>query len=73
MAAEPLDELAVARQLFKDQPVGFPYEGFDLEELILPDGDDMGIPSDDEDVQEEETDFESGFGSVIGAGNLSAL
>jgi len=73
MAAEPLDELAVAKQLFKDQPVGFPYDGFDLEELILPDGDDMGIPSDDEDVQEEETDFESGFGSVIVVDNLPVV
>ncbi len=63
MAADPL---AVAQQLFRDQPPGFPYENFDLEELILPDGDDMGIPSDDEDVDEEEVETESGFGSVVG-------
>jgi translation initiation factor 3 subunit B len=73
MAAEPVDPLDVARQLFKDQPVGFPYEGFLVEELILPDGDDMGVPSEDEDVMEEETDFETGFGSVIGAGSVNGL
>lgn len=67
MAAEVIDQYDVARQLFKDQPAGFPYEGFDVEELILPDGEDMGIKSDDDDDEEEELESETGFGSVIGA------
>lgn len=64
--AEPIDEFEVARQLFRDQPAGFPYEGFDIEELILPEDDDMGIRSDDDDDEEEELETETGFGSVIG-------
>lgn len=56
--------LAVRR---RDQPPGFPFEGYDLEELILPDGDDMDIRSDDEASEEEEMETVSGFGSVIGA------
>jgi hypothetical protein len=51
----------------RDQPPGFPFEGYDLEELILPDGDDMGINSGDDASEEEEVEAESGFGSVIGA------
>lgn len=66
MAAEELDQYVVAQQMFKDQPPGFPFEGFDLEELILPDGDDMGFRSDDDDIDEEEIETETGFGSVIG-------
>eukprot|EP00877_Chromochloris_zofingiensis_P000044 jgi/Chrzof1/1003/Cz01g36140.t1 len=65
MAAEELDQYVVAQQMFKDQPPGFPFEGFDLEELILPDGDDMGFRSDDDDIDEEEIETETGFGSVI--------
>jgi hypothetical protein len=64
---EPVDPLEVARKLFRDQPAGFPFEGFDIEELILPEGEDFGVRSDDEDVGEEELETESGFGSVIGA------
>lgn len=52
--------------LCRDQPPGFPFEGYDLEELILPDGDDMGIRSDDDESEEEEVEAVSGFGSVIG-------
>jgi len=67
MAAADIDEYQVARQLFRDQPERFPFEGFDVEELILPDGEDFGIKSDDDDDEEEELETETGFGSVIGA------
>lgn len=66
-AAEEIDAFDVARKLFRDQPDGFPFDGFQLEELILPEDDDMGIRSDEEDDEEEELETESGFGSVIGA------
>ncbi|PNH05051.1 Eukaryotic translation initiation factor 3 subunit B [Tetrabaena socialis] len=62
--------LEVARDLFPDLPAGFPYEDFQLEELILPDGDDMGIHSDDDDVKEEDVQTQSGFGSCIVIQNL---
>jgi translation initiation factor 3 subunit B len=65
-AVTELDPLEVARSLFRDQPAGFPYENFDLEELILPEDDDMGIRSDDDEEEEEELETETGFGSVIG-------
>ncbi|KAF8067212.1 R1 [Scenedesmus sp. PABB004] len=65
MAAADIDPYEVAAKLFRDQPPGFPYEGFIKEELILPDGDDMGIKSDDGEDDEEELETETGFGSVI--------
>lgn len=54
------------QQQHRDQPPGFPFEGYDLEELILPDGDDMGVRSDEEPSEEGEVEAETGFGSVIG-------
>jgi translation initiation factor 3 subunit B len=63
---EPIDPLDVAAKLFKDQPKGFPFEGFDIEELILPEGEDFGIRSDDGVDDEEDLEAETGFGSVIG-------
>lgn len=63
--AELADPMDVARDLFPDMPPGFPYENFELEELILPSGDDMGIRSDEDDVKEEDVQTESGFGSVV--------
>lgn len=65
-AAEPIDRLAIARELFPEQPEGFPYENFDLPHLKMPEDDDMGIPSDDDDVDVEEVETETGFGSVVG-------
>lgn len=63
-----LDPFAVARELFPDMPPGFPFERFDLEELILPSGDDMGIRSEDDEVKEEDIQTQSGFGSCLGEG-----
>ena len=54
-------------KLFEGQPRGFPFEGFQLEDVMLPEDDDMGIPSEDEVDDEEELETETGFGSVIGA------
>ena len=33
---------------------------------MLPEGEDMGIPSDDDSIGEDEIETETGFGSVIG-------
>jgi hypothetical protein len=54
-------------KLYEGQPRGFPLEGFEVEDVMLPEDDDMGIPSEDEGDDEEEIESESGFGSVIGA------
>ena len=45
---------------------GFPFEGFHMEDVMLPEDDDMGIPSDDDEEDEEEIQTETGFGSVVG-------
>ena len=52
-------------KLYEGQPRGFPVGDFDVEDVMLPEGDDMDIPSDDEEV-EEEIVGESGFGSILG-------
>ncbi|PRW39159.1 Eukaryotic translation initiation factor 3 subunit B [Chlorella sorokiniana] len=58
-------------KMFEGQPRGFPFGDFDLEDVMLPEGEDMGIPSDtDEDGQEEEVNAESGFGNVLVVDNL---
>jgi hypothetical protein len=53
-------------KLFHGQPKGFPFGDFDLEDVMLPEDDDMGVPSDDEE-QEEVLQTETGFGNVLGA------
>lgn len=73
MAAADIDPLAIARDMFFEQPDGFPIEDFDIRDVQLPPGDDMGIKSDDDDVDEEEIETESGFGSVIVVGNLPVV
>ncbi|KIZ03095.1 Eukaryotic translation initiation factor 3 subunit B [Monoraphidium neglectum] len=70
---DAIDPLKLAAQLFRDQPAGFPFEGFDVEELILPDGDDMDIRSDEDESEEEELETASGFGSVIVVDNLPSV
>lgn len=52
-------------KLFEGQPRGFPFGDFDVMDVMLPEGDDMDIPSDDEE-EEEEVQTESGFGNIIG-------
>jgi hypothetical protein len=55
-------------KMFEGQPKGFPFDNFDMADVMLPEEDaDMGIPSEDDDDDEEEIEAESGFGSVIGA------
>ena len=59
---------AQIEKLFEGQPRGFPFGDFEVDDIMLPDGDDMDIPSDDDDAaDEEDIQAESGFGSVIGA------
>ena len=60
-------------KLFEGQPRGFPFEGFQLEDVMLPEDDNMGIPSEDEVDDEEELESETGFGSVIGAHGCRGL
>eukprot|EP00798_Chlamydomonas_sp_ICE-L_P008193 gene8193-1455_t len=64
---------AIAKELFPNQPGGFPLEEFDPQDLILPEGENFGIDSDDDDADEEDVESESGFGSVIVVGNLPVV
>lgn len=60
--------------MFEGQPKGFPFGDFDLGDVMLPEDDDMGIPSDSgEDGQEEELKTESGFGNVLVVDNLPSV
>ena len=55
------------KQFAQGQPRGFPFDpDFRMEDVMLPEGDDMGIASEDDEVAEEEIQTETGFGSVIG-------
>lgn len=62
----PIDPLVVAKELFPNQPPGFPLERFNLADIRLPADDDLGIKSDDEDADIGDVESETGFGSVIG-------
>ena len=57
---------ALEEKLAEGQPKGFPFGDFDVMYVMLPEDDDMGIPSDDEE-EEEEVQMESGFGNIVGA------
>lgn len=52
--------------MFEGQPKGFPFGDFRLEDVMLPEGDDMGIASDDDDIDEETIEQETGFETVVG-------
>lgn len=55
------------RQFAQGQPRGFPFDpDFRMEDVMMPEDDDMGIASEDDEVAEEEIQTETGFGSVIG-------
>mmetsp|Transcript_39693 Transcript_39693/g.112613 ORF Transcript_39693/g.112613 Transcript_39693/m.112613 type:complete len:705 (-) Transcript_39693:127-2241(-) len=60
----------VLAQLDPDRLHGFPWDGFNIEEVQLPEGDDLGVPSDDDDDLEEEIQSETGFGRVLVVDNL---
>ncbi len=53
--------------MFVGQPKGFPLGDFNLDDVMLPEGEDFGVPSDDDSIGDEEIETETGFGSVIGA------
>ena len=53
-------------RLYEGQPKGFPLGGFDLDDVMLPEGEDMGIASGDDDAGDDEEGPETGFGRVIG-------
>lgn len=52
--------------MFEGQPRGFPFGDFMIENVMLPEGEDMGIASDDDDIDEEGLEQETGFENVIG-------
>lgn len=52
--------------MFEGQPKGFPFGDFRVEDVMLPEGDDMGIPSDDDDIDEDTIEQETGFETVVG-------
>lgn len=53
-------------RLYEGQPKGFPLGGFDLDDVMLPEGEDMGIASGDDDGGGDDEGPETGFGRVIG-------
>jgi translation initiation factor 3 subunit B len=55
--------------MFEGQPRGFPFGDFDVADVMLPDGDDMGIPSDDEE-EDVSIETESGFGNIVVVDNI---
>ncbi|KAK9801869.1 hypothetical protein WJX73_004633 [Symbiochloris irregularis] len=57
-------------KLFLGQPKGFPFDDFALEDVMLPENDDMDIASEDDSDEEEEIETESGFGSIVVVDNL---
>ena len=56
---------ALEEKLAEGQPRGFPFDDFDVMDVMLPDGEDMGIISEDEEDDEEIT-TETGFRNIIG-------
>lgn len=56
-------------KMFEGQPRGFPFGDFDVADVMLPDGDTMGIPSDDEE-EEELIETETGFGHIVVVDNI---
>ena len=60
------------QKLFQGQPAGFPLDDFALEDVMLPEDDDMGIVSEEDSDEEEEIESETGFGSVIGTRSCTA-
>lgn len=53
-------------KMFEGQPKGFPFGDFNLEDVMLPEDDNMGIESEDEEETEAEVETESGFGNILG-------
>ena len=54
-------------KLYVGQPKGFPLgQEFDINNVMLPEGEDLGIESEEDEIDEEEIDTETGFGAVIG-------
>ncbi|WPT13163.1 Eukaryotic translation initiation factor 3 subunit B [Picochlorum sp. SENEW3] len=56
-------------KMFEGQPRGFPFGDFDIADVMLPDGDTMGIPSDDEE-EEELIETETGLGHIVVVDNI---
>ena len=52
-------------KIFEGQPRGFPFGEFDVADVMLPEGDTMGIHSEEEE-EEEELVQETGFGNIVG-------
>lgn len=59
--------------MYEGQPRGFPFGDFDLADVMLPEDDDMDIPSGSDEEQEEDLQTESGFSNVLVVDNLPAV
>mmetsp|Transcript_32658 Transcript_32658/g.59213 ORF Transcript_32658/g.59213 Transcript_32658/m.59213 type:complete len:718 (-) Transcript_32658:176-2329(-) len=71
---DDIDIIKISRNLFPDMPKGFPYEGYGIEDIILPqDKDKYGIYSDDDDEAADNIPFESGFESVLVIVNIPKI
>jgi translation initiation factor 3 subunit B len=57
-------------KLFEGQPKGFPFGDFDLEDVMLPEGSDLGVESGSDEEDADEAGEESGFATVIVLDNL---
>ena len=65
------DEEKVFSKMLEGQPKSFPFGKFDFNDVMLPEGDDMGIASDDEDSREDDNlPQDTGFGNFIVVNNL---
>lgn len=53
--------------------LGIDLSSIDLDSIHLPPGDNCGIPSDDDVIQEENLEFDSGFGNIIVVDNLPVV
>lgn len=53
--------------------LGIDLSSIDLDSIHLPPGDNCGIPSDDDVAQEENLEFDSGFGNIIVVDNLPVV
>ncbi|EFN54066.1 hypothetical protein CHLNCDRAFT_136163 [Chlorella variabilis] len=62
-----------AEKMYEGQPRGFPFGDFDLADVMLPEDDDMDIPSGSDEEQEEDLQTESGFSNVLVVDNLPAV
>eukprot|EP01025_Chloroclados_australasicus_P055726 TRINITY_DN6817_c0_g2_i3.p1 TRINITY_DN6817_c0_g2~~TRINITY_DN6817_c0_g2_i3.p1 ORF type:complete len:743 (-),score=100.25 TRINITY_DN6817_c0_g2_i3:302-2470(-) len=68
------DRETLAEREYFNQPTNFPFGDFDLDEVVLPDDDDIGIPSEDEELEEEQLFQEdTGFEKFVIVDNIPVV